>query len=326
MRALTLTEHAGAPELREVPDPPPREATTLVDVTAAPVTPLDVLVASGTSYFGAPALPYVPGVQGVGRLVDDPTQRVWFTTSAGIEAGDGSMADRVAVDPARIMPIRHQVDDHLVAALGLSAVAADGALRRGRFVVGDRVLVLGAGGVVGQVAVALAGLRGAGSVAALTRGAASVARAKELGAGVAIDSSDLSPDELSTALRDALPDGATLVIDPVWGRLATAALQALEPGGRLVNLGDSAGPLMPVPSALLRSRSLEILGYTNLALSWQQQVAALDDVLAIAESGRLEVSSRVVDPAGLPEAWRDYAQGTVRGRVVVDFTRRPADC
>jgi NADPH2:quinone reductase len=321
VRALTLTEHGMPPRLVDLPTPDPGEGTVLVDVTAAPLTPLDVLVASGTSYFGAPALPYVPGVQGVGRLVDDPDRRVWFTTSAGIEAGDGSMAERAVVAADRLLTLRHDVPDHLVAALGLSAVAADGALRRGRMAPGDRVLVLGAGGVVGQVAVALAAARGAESVTALSRGPESVARAQGLGATVAIDAESVEPEKLTETLREAVPDGVTLVVDPVWGGPAAAALAALAPGGRLVNLGDAAGSTLPLASALVRSRSVEILGYTNLALSWSDQVSALDDVLGIAESGQLDVATRVVDPAGLPAAWRDYADGSVRGRVVVDFGR-----
>ena len=321
MRALTLTEHGRAPVLTDRDAPTAGDGTVLVDVTAAPLTPLDVLCASGTSYFGAPALPYVPGVQGVGRLADDPAQRVWFTTSAGMQPGDGSMSQRAAVEPERMLRLRHDVPDHLVAALGLSSVAADGALRRGRLAAGDRVLVLGAGGVVGQVAIALAASRGAATVVALTRGADSASRARSLGATVAIDSSSLEPDELTEALRDAVPDGLTLVVDPVWGGPAAAALAALAPGGRLVNLGDAAGATLPLSSALVRSRSVEILGYTNLALSWPEQVSALEDVLSIAETGALDVATRVVDPSSLPQAWADYVGGSVRARVVVDFTR-----
>ena len=75
----------------------------MVAVTVAPVVPLDLLCASGTSYFGEPALPYVPGVQGVGRVVRSPSleagTRVWFATSAGMAPGDGSLAETCAVPP-----------------------------------------------------------------------------------------------------------------------------------------------------------------------------------------------------------------------------------
>ena len=67
-----------------------------------------------------------------------------------------------------------------------------------------------------------------------------------------------------------------------------------------MNLGDAAGAMLPLSSALVRSRSVEILGYTNLALSWPEQVSALEDVLSIAETGALDVATRVVDPPSLP--------------------------
>ncbi|HSF98153.1 MAG TPA: zinc-dependent alcohol dehydrogenase, partial [Ornithinibacter sp.] len=72
MRAATITAHGVAPQVLERPDPRPGRGHLLVAVTAAPITPLDVLCATGTSYFGAPALPYVPGVQGVGVVREGP--------------------------------------------------------------------------------------------------------------------------------------------------------------------------------------------------------------------------------------------------------------
>ena len=102
--------------------PAPDGGATVVRVTAASITPLDVLCATGTSYFGAPATPYVPGVQGVGER-DDGTA-VWFATTAGMRPGDGSMAEWAAVRPPDTVPLPGGVDARLIAALGLSAVAA----------------------------------------------------------------------------------------------------------------------------------------------------------------------------------------------------------
>ena len=85
MRAAVLTAHGEPPTYAEHPDPTASDGQVLVRVTASPVVPLDLLCASGTSYFGAPALPYVPGVQGVGFT--DAGQRVWVSSSAGMSAG-----------------------------------------------------------------------------------------------------------------------------------------------------------------------------------------------------------------------------------------------
>src|SRR3954468_4388867 len=116
----------------------------LVRVTAAAVAPLDLLCATGTSYFGPPPLPYVPGVQGVGVVVrgdgPPPGSRVWFSTDAGMRPGDGSLAEAAVVPSDRLVPLPSQVPDADVAALGLSAVAAWMALTwRGQLRPGDRV-------------------------------------------------------------------------------------------------------------------------------------------------------------------------------------------
>src|SRR5215212_2979275 len=97
MRAALLRRYGAPAKLAEWPDPNPGPGQTLVHVTAAPIVPLDLLCATGTSYFGQQPLPYVPGVQGVGTVstsADLPAgSRVWFATSAGMAPGDGSLAE-----------------------------------------------------------------------------------------------------------------------------------------------------------------------------------------------------------------------------------------
>ena len=97
MRAATITAHGRPPEVLDRPDPVPGDGELLVAVTAVPLTPLDLLCATGTSYFGPPALPYVPGVQAVGVVRRGPGHllgsRVWFPTVAGMAPGDGGLAE-----------------------------------------------------------------------------------------------------------------------------------------------------------------------------------------------------------------------------------------
>src|ERR671912_3016354 len=141
MRAATLRAYAAPPAVEERPDPlePASDDGVVVAVTGAPITPLDVLCATGTSYFGPPPLPYVPGVQGVGML---DGRRVFFTTSAGMAPGDGSLAEHAVGED--VVPLPDGVPDELVAALGLSAVAAWLALTwRAGLRPGERVVVLG---------------------------------------------------------------------------------------------------------------------------------------------------------------------------------------
>jgi NADPH:quinone reductase-like Zn-dependent oxidoreductase len=287
----------------------------LVEVSSAPITPLDLLCATGTSYFGAPAVPYVPGVQGVGRVAGRP---VWFPTVAGMRPGDGSMASHVVVAEDTLVPLPDGVDPVLVAALGLSAVAAHMALTwRGELTEGEQVIVLGAGGVVGQAAVQLARAAGARRVVAAARSAQGRARASDAGADavVALDSS--SVDELAARFAGALDGPADLVLDPLFGAPAAAAAQLLRTGGRLVNLGSAAAETCPLTSSVLRSRSLRLLGYTNNELTNEQRAAAIVMVAERVRAGALTVAHEAVAPGDVPAAWARHVAGVADRRTVL---------
>ncbi len=294
---------------------------SLVRVTASPVVPLDLLCASGTSYFGAPAIPYVPGVQGVGVIErsDDLEvgSRVWFTTSAGMAPGDGGLAELVVVGANELVPVAGAVGDAELAALGLSAVAAWMALTwRARFREGERVLVLGGGGAVGQVAVGAARLLGAGRVVAGCRSEQAGARALAAGAdAVVLTGDDAGP--LAERLRDACAGPIDVVVDPVFGAVSSAASTLLADGGRLVNLGGASGDEAVFSSALLRSRSVEILGYTNNSLSPEQRRTALNEICAHAADGHLSVAHEVHPLADVERLWRLQASGEATARLVL---------
>jgi NADPH:quinone reductase-like Zn-dependent oxidoreductase len=321
VRAAVLHAPGETPRPGEHPDPVAGAGRAVVRVTAAPVVPLDLLCASGTSYFGRPAVPYVPGVQGVGVVesssVLEPGTRVWFATSAGMAPGDGSLAELCAVPDADVVPLTHPVPDAAAAALGLSAVAAWMSLTaRARLQPGERVLVLGAGGAVGQVAVAAARALGAGRVVAACRSAAAQERARQAGAD---DVVPLVPDVAELAERFAAACGGAVdvVVDPVFGTAATAASRVLADGGRLVNLGGASGDTAEFSSAVLRSRSAGVLGYTNNALTPEQRAGALDEVMGRAAAGTLGVVHEVLPLERAAEAWERTAQATGVRQVVV---------
>ncbi|MCO8277249.1 zinc-binding dehydrogenase [Actinoplanes sp. TRM 88003] len=319
MTAAAVLRVCGRPPSIEERRPPmPHSGEVPIRVAAAPITPLDVLCASGTSYFGPPATPYVPGVQGVGRR-DDGTP-VWFATSAGMRPGDGSMAAAVSIPYVDVVPLPADAPLTLIAALGLSAVAAHAALTRtGGLAEGEVVLVLGAGGVVGQAAIQLARLSGASRVIAVSRSAPARERALQLGAEHAVP---LLPDDDAGTLADrlrAVSGLVDLVLDPVFGVPAAAALRVLRPGGRLVNLGSSAGATAPLDSVTLRSGSLQILGYTNNALSVGERADSLGVVATHATAGNLTVAHEVVPITDVADAWQRQTAGTADGRIVLAF-------
>ena len=316
MRAVLLDECGRPPSLGTRDKPVAGNGELSVRVTAASITPLDVLCASGTSYFGAPATPYVPGVQGVGELEDGTA--VWFATSAGMRPGDGSMAEYAVVRPEDTVPLPDGVDHRLIAALGLSAVAAYQALTaRGGLTAGQQVLVLGGGGVVGQAGIQLALLGGARRVIAACRTPASRERAAALGAAACVPSAGLDVDELAAELRAAADGPIDLVLDPLFGVPAAAALRVLRPGGVLVNLGGSAGPTAPIDSATLRSGSLNVLGYTNNSLTEKERADALGVIAEHVRAGRLAVDYDAVPFEDASGAWDRQATGTAARRTVL---------
>ncbi|GII59574.1 NADPH:quinone reductase [Planotetraspora thailandica] len=324
MRAATVHACGEPPVVSERPRPRQAAGQVVVSVTAAPITPLDVLCATGVSYFGVPALPYVPGVQGVGVVAEGTLSapegtRVWFPTTAGMRPGDGSMAHYCAASEEELVHLPDGVSDEQAAALGLSAVAAWMALTwRAGLRSGEQVLVLGAGGVVGQVAVQAARLLGARRVVAACRSAAARAAAERAGADavVAIEDGD-DAAALSARLAAACDGGIDVVVDPLFGVPAAAAARLLSRGGRLVNLGGSAAENATFDSSTLRSRSAAVLGYTNNDLTNDQRRTAFAEVMGHAVAGGLSVAFDAAPLDGIHAAWAKQSGGTSSRRVVV---------
>lgn len=321
MHAAVVSTPGEPPDFAVHPDPEPGVGESLVRVTAAPIVPLDLLCASGTSYFGQPAVPYVPGVQGVGVVERSdtlaPGTRVWFATSAGMAAGDGSLAELSAVAQADLVPLDTPVDDTLVAALGLSAVAAWMALSwRGGLQPGETVVVLGGGGAVGQSGIGAAKALGAGRVVAVARSDEARGRAYAAGADVVVPMvADVA--ELTARLEQAVEGAVDVVLDPVFGVAATAASRVLATRGRLVNLGGSSGDEAVFSSAVLRSRSASVLGYTNNSLTAEQRRDALTAVLEHASARRITVEHETAALETVHHAWRRQAAGDAPRVVLV---------
>jgi NADPH:quinone reductase-like Zn-dependent oxidoreductase len=228
------------------------------------------------------------------------------------------MAETVAVPEQDLIELPDGVSPTEVAALGLSAVAALMALTwRGELAQGETVLVLGAGGVVGQAAVQLARLRGAARVVAAARSAEGQERARVAGADavVALDTDD--PTELAARLAAAADGPVDLVVDPLFGVPAAAAARCLRPGGRLVNLGGSAGETCPIDSSTIRSRSLQLLGYTNNELTRELKSEAVATIARYATDGRLTVAHEAVPLEDAADAWQRQAEGRASGRLVL---------
>ena len=317
MPAAVIHTHGAPPEHRLWPVPRRGPGQALVRVTAAPISPLDLLCASGTSYFGPPALPTSQGRRASARWKQPAPSRpasacgspVLPACSLGMAAWRGSASSKRRPRLRFLTMSRTSWSPRS----GLSAIAAWMALTwRGQLRPGEQVLVLGAGGAVGQVAVQAARLLGAGRVIAASRTEVGRARALAHGADAAVDLSGDNVDEFSRRIAAACDGPLHLVIDPVWGHPAEAAARCLGTAGRLVNIGDAAGSGAHFASATVRSRVQAILGYTNNALTQQQKAQALSEILQHAAAGHCTVAHEVVPLARAGEAWTRQAAGAGR--------------
>ena len=193
------------------------------------------------------------------------------------------------------------LDPALAVCLGVSGMAAwVGLSWRGRLAEGETVLVLGASGVVGQIAVQAARLLGAGRVVAAARDEAALARAGELGADALVR---LVGDD-GPALKEASDGGFDLVLDPLWGEPAVAAIGALKSFGRIVSLGQSAAPEAVLTSAAVRATPIDLLGYTNYTAGEERKRAAYAAMAEHAAAGRLRVAIERLALDDVPEVWQ----------------------
>ena len=308
MRAAVIERYGEPPVLRDVPEPTV-DGANLVEVIAAPLNPVDLSIASGKFYAGSPPTPYVPGGEGIGRLLQNgkPGPRVYFRAALP----NGALAERAVVSQSQTVPIPDSVPDGVAAALGTPGIAAYLALtRRAQLKTGETVLILAASGVLGSCAVQVARLLGAGRIVAGARDEQQLARARELGADAIVDLKQT--DGLSDRIREASGGQLNVVIDPVWGVPGVAALEAMSPFGRSVQLGQAAGPEAVVKSGILRGRYLSILGFTNFLVPWAEQAAAYRTLVDWATSGKLKVAFEVLPLEAAPDAWKRQASSPHR--------------
>jgi NADPH2:quinone reductase len=293
----------GVPRPDEFPEPQAGEGESVVEVRAAGLNPVDVAISSGRFYAGRPPLPSVAGREGVGML---DGRRVYFDAPV---PPFGSMAARALIDPRSTYDVPDGVDDGVAVALGISGLAAWLALTwRAELQPGEHVLVLGASGVLGQIAVQAAKtLLGAGRVVAAARSEAGLQRALELGAdaAVALDGSE----DLPAGLAEAAEGRIDVVLDPLFGEPFVAAVNAASFGARIVQVGAAAGAQAMVPSAAIRGKVLVIMGHANFAAAPEVKREAYRRLSEAAAAGQLGVESEPFELERVTEAWDRLAAG-----------------
>jgi NADPH:quinone reductase len=319
MRAAVVSEIGRLPEPGEAPEPSRGEGEALVEVVAVPLNPVDVNVAAGRFYGGSPPTPYVPGSEAVGVVRESdahaPGTLVW--AHAGTKR-NGAVAELLAVPDEVVVPLPEGMDPGLAGALGVAGLAGWLPVAyRAPVREGETVLVLGATGTVGLVALQGARLLGAGRVVAAGRRPEALERARRLGADAVVS---LEEDNLADAFRESCGgDGPSYVVDPLWGTPAVAAARAAAPGARLVNIGQSAGAEAAFASADVRGKQLEIIGYSNDSTPREVMNREYLRLVEHAAAGDVQVEVARFPFERVAEAWQRQADGA-GAKVVVEVS------
>jgi NADPH2:quinone reductase len=313
MRAAILREYDATPELGDFDDPAPGGGAVVADVLAAGLNPVDIRKAAGVFPLAPkPPLPSVAGWEGVARLEDG--SRVYFVDPP---PPHGALAERTLVDRSATHPVPEGVDDGVAVALGIAGLAGWLALTwSANLRAGESVLVLGATGTVGQVAVQGARLLGASRVVAAGRNPRGLERAAELGADATVRLGE--EGDLAEGFRSASGgEGFDVIVDPLWGEPGVAAMEASKRFTRHVALGQSAGMHASVSVATVRNKPLTIVGHTNYAIPFEDQQAAYVEMCRHAAAGELTAD---VDRVGLDDvasAWERLRAGSPGTKLVV---------
>jgi NADPH:quinone reductase-like Zn-dependent oxidoreductase len=279
MNAAIVESFAKPPRYGSFIDPVAEAGEVLVQVEAAGLHPIVKALANGTHYGSTGALPFVPGVDGVGRLEDGT--RVYF---GGARPPFGTFAEHAVTNAALSVRLPDGLDSLTAAGIANPAMSSWVALAlRAQFCAGESVLILGATGAAGHLAVQIAKRLGARRVIAAGRNAGALAAAKELGADAAISLEQPREDVVAAFRSEIVEHGVDVVLDYLWGAPAEAVLAAIAQKGlshaapriRFVQIGQSAGATITLAGATSRSSGVELLGSGFGSASMKEIFAAL---------------------------------------------------
>jgi NADPH2:quinone reductase len=327
VRAALVEASGRVPAAAEVPVPRPRRGEALVRIRAAALNPVELHIWKGHFFDGPPRPPYVIGLEGVGvvekgeLLAPGTRVRVEFVHPG--YGRDGAVAEYAVVpeepdvsdraSQASVAPIADSLGDTEAAALGVPVFTAlmclERAERAGASVDGAHVLVAGGTGAVGLVAVQLAKLMGAARVVAAGRNTERLQRARSLGADATVELGEGLRDRFSTAAGDRLD----VVLDPLWGAPARAAIEALTEDGVYVSFGQAVSPLAELSGIPLRNRRVTLVGHSGAWATPRQRQEALARAHAL---GRLTLDTEEVALEDVGDAWKRLSRSAGRRLVV----------
>jgi NADPH:quinone reductase-like Zn-dependent oxidoreductase len=311
MHAAVVSQFGAPPRYEKFPTPVPSgEHDELVDVIASGLHPRVRSQAKGSHYTSDDELPFIPGIDGVGRRADGSL--VYFVL---LDTHVGAMAERTVIDVRRSIALPADADPVLLAAAMNPGMSSWVALqRRITFQPGQSVLILGGTGSAGQLAIQIAKHLGASEVIAAGRGSDRLAALAALGAD---DTVDLAADPGQVALDlGAKAAEVDVVIDYLWGEPAESAIMPLLKGRRdrsrllaWVQIGAIAGPTISLPSAALRQANIQFLGSGQGSVSAAGMLATLPSLVAEIGKGTFSIAAAAEPLADVEKVWNDPGRG-----------------
>lgn len=305
MRAAQMLERNGTPVVLELPEPQAAPGTVKIEVIAAGIQFTDLMRSQGT--YKTPECPYIIGGEGVGRLADGT--RVYFGHSI---PSSGACGEWTIVPEAEVWPIPAGIDDGQAIALGIAGTGALIPLEEARIKPGENVLILGATGPLGQIALQVSRALGAGRVAAAARGRAKL---EDLRArGLADEIVQLGQGDDDAALQAGSAGGFDVVLDCVYGKPAEAAMRATADGGRMMSIGVQAGMTVTLSLRDLVRRAHFGVGTGHRPVA--ERRAAFERLLGYALAGKLVVDIVLFGLEDAAAAWAAL-QSSPGGKIVL---------
>jgi NADPH:quinone reductase-like Zn-dependent oxidoreductase len=318
VKAAVVSSFGEPPRYEDFPAPVPAgEHDMVVGVIASGLHPRVRSQANGSHYTSTGELPLVPGVDGVGRGPDGLLRYFILPDTRA-----GAMAEQTVIDTRRSVILPENTEPVAVAAAMNPAMSAWVALRqRVRFQAGQDVLVLGATGSAGRMAVQIAKLSGADKVIAAGRDPGRLAGLPALGATGTVSLAG-NADAVSRRLGETAAD-VDVVLDYVWGQLAANVMAAIITNRAdrakpltWIAIGSGAGLVAPIPSAALRAGRLQIVGSGQGSVSTGEILAELPALAREIASGSFGIDARPTPLADVERAWADAA-GTAQRIVLI---------
>jgi NADPH:quinone reductase-like Zn-dependent oxidoreductase len=304
MKAAIVVESGKTPIYGDFKEPVPANGEVQVTVSAAALSNAVRSRASGTHYSSSAQLPFVVGIDGVGRL--DDGRRVYFALP---QAPFGSISEKTVIRPSQCVFLPDDLDDVTAAAIANPGMSAWAALKeRAKLMTGETVLINGATGTAGRLAVQIAKHMGATKVVATGRNVKSLKALSALGADVTIPLGDTG-DAFENALEEQFGDGIDVVLDYLWGRSAERIIIAGAKAGkdavpvRFVHIGSMSGPDITLPSAALRSSAITLMGSGIGSVPVERMVQSIDDLMKATVPAGFKIETKTFPLSQVEGVW-----------------------